>query len=192
MNGPVHRRSFTFFQASVKEFSIWRTSRKMATQSKPRPLPTIIGGGLLAGVLDGLDAIIYYGLMFGVSAQRIFHFIASGLIGPHASARLGWCGVALGVVLHFSIAIGAATVYYFAALKLPILIHRPVFSGTIFGLGLYLFMYHVVIPLSAVPRDPHAPFSWPNFIDEIFAHIVLVGIPIALMAQRSTRITSSE
>lgn len=162
----------------------------MMTAPRPRALATILGGGLLAGVLDGLDAIIYYGLMFGVSAQRIFHHIASGLIGAQASARLGWCGVALGVVLHFSIAIGAAVVYYFAALKLSILVRRPLFSGTIFGLGLYLFMYHVVIPLSAVPKNPHAPFSWPNFIDEIFAHIVLVGIPIAWMARRSAQMAS--
>ena len=75
-----------------------------------------------------------------------------------------------------------------AALKLAPLIRRPILSGTIFGLGLYVFMYHVVIPLSAVPKNPHAAFSWPNFADEIFAHIVLVGIPIALMAQRSARV----
>jgi hypothetical protein len=49
-------------------------------------------------------------------------------------------------------------------------------------------MYHVVIPLSAVPKNPHATFSWTTFVDEIFAHIVLVGIPIALMAQRSARV----
>ena len=158
---------------------------------RPRAFLTIIGGGLLAGILDGADAVVYFGLMFGVSAQRIFHHIASGLIGTQASARAGWLGVALGVLLHFTIAMGAAAVYYLVALKLPILIRRPFLSGTIFGLGLYLFMYHVVIPLSALP-NLHAPFSWPNFINEIFAHVVLVGIPIALMAQRSARVKTSD
>jgi uncharacterized membrane protein YagU involved in acid resistance len=155
---------------------------------RPRAFLTIVGGGLLAGILDGLDAVIYYGLMFGVSAQRIFHHIASGLIGTHVSIRLGWCGVALGVALHFAIAFGAAAVYYFVALKLPLLIHRPVLSGTVFGLGLYVFMYHIVIPLSALPKNPNPSFSWPSFIDEIFAHVILVGIPIALMARRSARV----
>jgi uncharacterized membrane protein YagU involved in acid resistance len=160
----------------------------IVTTPRPRAWGTIAGGGLLAGFLDGVDAIIYYHLIFGISVQSIFHYIASGLIGVQASVHAGLVGVALGVILHFSIAIGAAAVYYLAALKLPILIRRPILSGTIFGLGLFVFMYHVVIPLSAVPKNPHATFSWPNFADEIFAHIVLVGIPIALMAQRSARV----
>ena len=160
----------------------------VVTTPRPRAWGTIAYGGLLAGFLDGADAIIYYHLIFGIPVQSIFHYIASGLIGVQASIRAGWAGVALGVILHLSIAIGAAAVYYFAALKLPVLIRRPILSGTIFGLGLYVFMYHVVIPLSAVPKNPHATFSWENFADEIFAHIILVGIPIALMAQRSARV----
>jgi hypothetical protein len=160
----------------------------IVTTPRPRAWGTIAGGGLLAGFLDGADAIIYYHLAFGIPVQSIFHYIASGLIGVQASIHAGLAGVALGVILHFSIAIGAATIYYFAALKLPILVRRPILSGAIFGLGLYVFMYHVVIPLSAVPRNPHATFSWTTFVDEIFAHIVLVGVPIALMAQRSTRV----
>jgi hypothetical protein len=160
----------------------------IVTTPRPRAWGTIAGGGLLAGFLDGADAIIYYHLIFGIPVPSIFHYIASGLIGVQASIRAGLAVVALGVILHFSIAIGAAAVYYFAALKLPVLIRRPILSGTILGLGLYVFMYHVVIPLSAVPKNPHATFSWANFADEIFAHIVLVGIPIALMAQRSARV----
>lgn len=162
----------------------------IVTAPRPRAWGTIAGGGLLAGFLDGADAIIYYHLIFGIPVQSIFHYISSGLIGVQASIRAGLVGVALGVILHFSIAIGAAAVYLLAALKLPILTRRPIISGTIFGLGLYVFMYHVVIPLSAVPKNPHATFSWSNFADEIFAHIVLVGIPIALMAQRSSHVKS--
>ena len=160
----------------------------VVTTPRPRAWGTIAYGGLLAGFLDGADAIIYYHLIFGIPVQSIFHYIASGLIGVQASIHAGLAGVALGVILHLSIAIGAAAVYYFAALKLPVLLRRPILSGTIFGLGLYVFMYHVVIPLSAVPKNPHATFSWENFADEIFAHIVLVGIPIALIAQRSARV----
>ncbi|HTA86669.1 MAG TPA: hypothetical protein VK729_10385, partial [Silvibacterium sp.] len=97
-------------------------------------------------------------------------------------------GVVLGVALHLSIALGAATSYYFAALKFSLLIRRPFLSGTVLGLGLYLVMYHIVIPLSALPKNPHATFSIADFISEIFAHVVLVGFPIALLARRSTRV----
>jgi hypothetical protein len=52
--------------------------------------------------------------------------------------------------------------------------------------GDYAFMYRVVIPLSALPpRPPGIP--WPAVIDEIFAHIFLVGLPVALLAARSAR-----
>ena len=156
--------------------------------TRPNAWVTIAGGGLLAAFLDGADAIIYYHLVLGIPVKSIFRYIASGLIGVQAAIHAGWASVALGVILHCSIAGGGAAVYYFAALKVPLLIRRPIFSGTIFGLGLYVFMYHVVIPLSAVPKNPQAAFSWTTFADEIFAHIVLVGIPIALMAQRSTRV----
>jgi hypothetical protein len=152
---------------------------------RPRALPAILGGGLLAGLLDGTDAIIYFGLKSNVHAGRIFHYIASGLIGIRASIQAGWLGVLLGVILHFTIAIGAAAVYYFVALKLPLLIRRPFLSGTIFGLGLYVFMNFVVVPLSAVPKPPHPVFSWLDLASGIFAHVVLIGIPIALIAQRS-------
>jgi hypothetical protein len=159
----------------------------LAAPPRPRALPTIIGGGLLAGLLDGLDAIIYYRLKAGVSFSRIFHYIASGLIGIRASIQLGGLGVFLGVILHFTVAIGAAAVYFLVALKVPILIRRPFLSGSIFGLGLYAFMNYVVIPLSAVPKPPHPVFSPIDLISGIFAHVVLIGIPIALFAQRSVR-----
>jgi uncharacterized membrane protein YagU involved in acid resistance len=76
--------------------------------------------------------------------------------------------------------------YYLLALKLTLLVRRPWLSGAIFGLVFYAFMYGVVIPLSALPpRPPGIP--WPAVIDEIFAHIFLVGLPVALLAARSAR-----
>ncbi len=164
----------------------------IVTALRPRPLPTIAGGGLLAGLLDGVDVITYYGLKSGVAAQNIFRYIASGLIGMRAAVHAGALGVILGVGLHFTVALGAAAVYYLVALKLSILIRRPFLSGTIFGLGLYFFMNRIVVPLSAVPKNPNAVFSWTDFASGIFAHVVLIGIPIALMAQRSACVRPAE
>lgn len=158
--------------------------------SRPRALLSILGGGLIAGLLDHADATIHYTLMMGIPQSSMFRYIASGLIGMGAAVHAGWFGVLLGLILHFSIAIGAAAVYYFAALKLPVLVRRPFFSGTIFGLGLYAFMTYVVLPLSRVPKDPHPVFSWAELAGGIFAHVVLIGIPIAWIASRTTRIRS--
>jgi len=40
----------------------------------------ILSGGLVVGILDGLDAVIFFGLR-GVRPIRIFQAIASGLLG---------------------------------------------------------------------------------------------------------------
>lgn len=153
---------------------------------RPSAFQTIVLGGLLVGVLDGLDAILYYGWKGAATTRQIAHFIASGLIGMR-SYRGGGATVALGIALHFTIAFGAAAVFYLLSVRLPWVWKRPFVWGPIFGIGVYVFMYYVVIPLSEIPKGSASPFSWPNFIDEILAHIFLVGLPIAWLARRSVR-----
>lgn len=177
--------------ATRREGEHWQNGDFVVPDPRPRAAATILGGGLVAGVLDGLDAVIYYGVKDGVSARRIFRYIASGLFGLQWAVKAGWIAVLLGILLHFTIAIGAACVYYLVAFKVPLLIKRPILSGTIFGLGVLAFMDHVVLPLSAVPKTPHPMLSW-NFLDEVFAHIFLVGLPIAWIAHRSARVKPAE
>ena len=119
----------------------------------------------------------------GVPPYRIFQYIAGGLLGPH-SMNGGNATVILGIFLHTCIAVGAATVFYFASLQLPVLHRRPWIFGPAFGIVVYLVMHYVVVPLSALPSH-HSSMGWPEFIDQIFAHTCLVGLPIALAASRS-------
>lgn len=163
----------------------------IATAPRPRAWATIAGGGLLAGFLDGTDALVHYTLIDGIPARNIFRYIASGILGIHTATQLGAFSVLLGVIFHFIIAVGAAAVFFAVALRAPILIRRPFLSGTIFGVGLYLFMQYIVVPLSAVPRNANARFSWMDLASALFAHIVLVGIPIALIARHSALVGSS-
>ena len=152
---------------------------------RPGFLATVVAGGLIVGVLDGLDAVIFYGITPGVRPERLFQGIAYGLIGPR-SLQGGWRTALLGLALHFLVSFGAALAYYLLARQWPLLLRRPWLSGTIYGLAFYAFMYRVIFPLSALPpRPPGIP--WPAVIDEIFAHIFLVGLPLALLAARSAR-----
>ncbi len=157
----------------------------MGQAGRPKAFDTVVLGGLIAGVLDGLDAVIYYGWSVGATPTRIFQHIASGLLGP-ASFQGGTATVALGVACHFSIAIGAAAVYYAASLLLPVLRSKPWFYGPAFGVLVYLFMHYVVVPLSLVPVRK-APMTTGALVDELISHTLFVGFPIALMAQRSSR-----
>lgn len=153
---------------------------------RPRSFQTIILGGLLIGVLDGLDAVIFYGIAGSISPHTIFQGIASGLLGLR-SFHYGWLTVLLGIALHFLIAFGAATVYYAACLKIPSLLRSPFLFGPAFGLAVYAFMYGFILPLSAIPFKPSGT-SGAALIDELLTQIFLVGLPVALLASRSARI----
>jgi hypothetical protein len=63
---------------------------------------------------------------------------------------------------------------------------KPWISGPAFGIGLFFFMQHVVLPLSAVHKRT-APMSPMEFLDQLLSHAFLVGLPIALMARRSAQ-----
>jgi uncharacterized membrane protein YagU involved in acid resistance len=151
----------------------------------PKAFDTILFGGLIAGVLDGLDAVIYYGLSFGVTPTLLFQNIAAGLLG-RKSFQGGAATTLLGVACHFTIAIGSAAVFYWAGLVVPALWHRPWIYGPTFGVLVYLFMHYVVLPLSAVPKRT-VPVTSFEVVDQLFSHTVFVGLPIALMARRSAR-----
>ncbi len=150
---------------------------------RPRALDTILLGGLIAGVLDGLDAVVFYGLSFGVTPTLLFQNIAGGLLG-RKTFHGGWYTVLLGIACHFSIAIGAASVFYGASLVIPALWRKPWIFGPTFGVLIYLFMHYIVVPLSAVPKRT-VPVTFFEIVDQLFSHTLFVGLPIALMARRS-------
>lgn len=158
-----------------------RSGRDASTLARPRALDTILYGGLIVAVLDGVFAFVFYGWILGVKPLRIFQSVAAGLLG-RASYEGGVRTFSLGILLHFVVAACLAAVYYLLSLKLPILIRQAVISGLIYGLLSYLGMNYVVIPLSAIGyRAPTLRVFLPAFI----AHAVLVGLPIALVARRS-------
>jgi hypothetical protein len=163
------------------------SSAAIGEGGRPRAFQTILVGGSIAGLLDGLDAVVYYRLAFAVPPALLFQNIASGLLGVR-SFHQGWLMVVLGVALQFFIASGAAAVYYVASLVFPMLVRKPWICGPAFGLGLYLFMHCVVVPLSAVPKRT-VPVSLTELLDQLFSHAILVGLPIALMARRSARMS---
>ena len=146
-----------------------------------RSLRGILWGGLLAGVLDLTYALVM-SAMRGRSPIRLLHSIASGLLGTKASEG-GLATAALGVVLHFVIAFGAATVFYLASRKIPFLLRYAAVSGVLFGIGVYCFMNLVVLPLSAFPYQTSFKLMTPGLL----AHMFLVGLPIVLSARRFSR-----
>ena len=140
----------------------------------------VLVGGFAAGVLDIVYAFVDAGRR-GSSPLRVLQAVASGLLGAEAFEGGVPAGV-LGLVCHFTIAFGAAAVYYLAARRLALLREQPLLAGAIFGILVYLFMNFVVIPLSAAPFKLSYP---PRVLLQGFVwHALLVGIPIALAVRR--------
>ena len=146
----------------------------------PRPLPAIMVGGLIVGVLDLAYAILVYSPHQPILVPQT---IASGVLGSQ-SYRGGVRAAALGVLCHFIIAFGAATVYYVASRKLKILVDRAVVMGLVYGAVVYFFMHWIVVPLSAAPKG-HAPLIYQA--TEFVWHWFGVGLPIALSVRHYSR-----
>lgn len=147
----------------------------------PRAVPAILVGGFIVGVLDLVYAIVVYSPGAPILIPQT---IASGLLGSNRAYQGGMQTAALGVALHFVIAIGAAATYYFASRGLPLLNQHAVVCGLIFGALVYEFMHVVVLPISAAP-----PSHMPLFLKacEFVEHWFFVGLPISLSVRRYSR-----
>lgn len=152
--------------------------------SRGSALRAIVLGGALAGTLDLLFASVVYGYARGGTEEDVLHSIASGWLGRRAFDGGGPTAV-LGFFTQYLIAVGAAAVFYAASRWFPVLCRRPVPAGLAFGAGLYAFMYRVVMPLSAIPFKPS--FAAPALLPALAAHMILIGLPIALCASRLGR-----
>jgi uncharacterized membrane protein YagU involved in acid resistance len=138
-------------------------------------------GGLVAGALDIVFACGFWAIKAGVPAQRILQSVAAGLLGK-ASFGGGWATAALGLALHFAIAVAMALAYLFIARQWSLLVQRPWLCGALYGLVLYGLMTFVVVPLSAA-GPPSKDSTW--VVLSVLAHVLLVGWPIALISRRA-------
>ncbi|WP_194955137.1 hypothetical protein [Sphingopyxis solisilvae] len=132
--------------------------------------------GLLAGALDIVYILTIWTLM-GVPQLTVLQVIASGIFGRSAFEG-GMPFAAIGLGLHFFISILMAFAYF--ALVPAWLRAKPLLAGPAYGVALWLVMNAIVVPLSA------APISAPPAIillADIAGHILLVGLPIAVLAR---------
>ncbi|RZJ12620.1 MAG: hypothetical protein EOP39_03125 [Rubrivivax sp.] len=136
----------------------------------------IVVGGLLAGTGDLVFALGHYGMTL-----KVFQTVAAGLIGKETAFAGGPATFALGVGLHYGIALIWAAIFCVIGLRWPALLRKAELSGLAYGLVVYFGMNNVVLPLSAL----QTPF-WPPKMDmpAIAAHCFLFGFPIALAARR--------
>lgn len=143
---------------------------------KPIAIATVI-----AGTLDLLAAFLFSGIA-GTSPIGVLQFVASGPLGDGALANANYA--VAGLLVHFAIMACMATAYMVAARQWSALLDRPFVLGAVYGVALWLLMYWIVRPLRwSMPHPSHlVPIA-----QQLFCHVILVGIPIALVATRYLR-----
>ncbi len=158
-----------------------------ASRATRRSLSTvarmILGIGLFAGALDITDNLIFNQIR-GITPKMVFQYIASGVLGMK-SFQGGLATVALGIVLHFVIALIWTGVFYAASCKFAILLRRPVMSGLLYGGAVYLLMNFIVLPLSAVPHRANA-ITMASRINGVLAVVLFIGVTISLLVRRQS------
>jgi hypothetical protein len=144
----------------------------------------LAGGTFVVGVLDILDAVIFFGLR-GARPVAILQSIASGVLG-RAAFQGGMPAALLGLLLHFVIAFGVVATYLAATRLLPWLNRRPWIYGLLYGVAVYAVMNLIVVPLSAAVVGS-GPTPTVVRINGILIHMFGVGLPAALIAARTAR-----
>lgn len=134
-------------------------------------------GGTVAGVLDIFVAAVINGLGVGV----ILHAIASGLLG-RASFAGGAATIVVGFVLQVAMSLIIAAIYGGAAMRLPVLVRRPASMGALFGVGVFIVMNFVVVPLSAAVHPKHPPSL--AVVGLNLLAMILFGLIVALSQAR--------
>jgi hypothetical protein len=142
---------------------------------------TIALATLVAGSLDILFAIALT-LSFGRDPADMLRYVASGPFPP--ATDMGAAGSVLGLLTHFALMAIMAALFVLAARQWPSLLDKPIQSGVLYGLITYVAMNWIVVPLRFdTPLPPKAI----SVATQLFAHIILVGIPIAMIAARQLR-----
>ena len=132
-------------------------------------LRPILVGGAIAGTLDLTAAL----LTFGSNGMRA---VAAGLIGRQA-LQGGALTLILGILLHYFIALSIATVYCVAGQRLGFLRDHFLVCGLFYGIGAYLVMNLIVLPLCALHFA--GPYQWRGLVQGLLVHMFFIGLPVS-------------
>ena len=142
--------------------------------------PTAIAT-LISGSLDILFAMLLT-VLFGREIGNMLRYVASG---PFPSAtEMGTGGAVLGLAVHFGLMAIMAALFMAVVSHRQALLDKPLVTGIVYGLITYIVMNWIVVPLRFDAPLPPKPLS---IATQLFAHIVLVGIPFAYVANRFLR-----
>src|SRR5262245_7523393 len=144
---------------------------------------TYLATALLVGTFDITYAIVFSYFRSGTSPERLLQSVAAGWFGREAAFSGGAPTAAAGLGFHYFIAFTITAIFFVAASRLPSLVSRPALTGPLYGIGVYVVMNWVVIPLSRIRVFPRPALV--VLASGLLVHMFLIGLPIALGARRA-------
>jgi hypothetical protein len=135
----------------------------------------------VSGTLDIAFAMILT-LLYGREIGNMLRFVGSG---PFPAAKdMGDSGAILGLLVHFTLMAIITAAPVPPARRLPALTDRPIQWGLLYGIVTFIIMNWLVVPIRFDAPVPGKPLA---IATQLFAHVALVGIPIALVTAHFLR-----
>ena len=152
-------------------------------------LKPILYAGALVGVLDITAACINLGVAYGFGPLRVLKGVAGGLLGRSA-LQGGFATAALGLAMHFTMALTVTTIFYALSRRLPLpqKLWGVVAVGLLYGAAVFAVNNFATAPFLSWVRSLylHTPilFKPPMGWWQLIIHLFCVGLPIALVMHR--------
>lgn len=152
-------------------------------------LKPILYAGAIVGVLDITAACIQVYIAYGYAPARLMKSVAGGLLGRGA-VEGGFSIAALGLLMHFTMALTVAAIFYALSRRLPLpqkllgvvavglLYGAAVFAVNNFATAPFLSWIRSLYLHTAISLKP--PMGW----SQLVIHLFCVGLPIALVMHR--------
>jgi hypothetical protein len=157
--------------------------------SKVSTRQAIVSGWLACGVLDITAACVQGWTQASRTPWQVLKGVASALWG-RAAMDAGAGMAAIGLVMHFTVALTATLVFYGISRRIAFLRTAPLLViGPLYGVIVFCAMNYGTLPLlswlrsfylGTAPRWPGS-MSWP----QLWIHMAFVGLPIVWGIRRA-------
>jgi hypothetical protein len=149
----------------------------------------ILTGWLLCGVLDITAACVQSWIQAGRTPAGVLRGVASALWG-RAAMDAGAGMAAIGLAMHFTVALTATLVFYALSRRIAFLRTAPLWIvGPLYGVIVFCAMNYGTLPALSWVRSLylHTPPRWPGSMTwpQLWIHMLFVGTPIAWGVRRA-------
>lgn len=149
----------------------------------PRPsLASALRGAIAAGLTAGTIDVFAAALINRARPDLILRAIAGGIYGRWAFQAPSWM-VAMGIGLQWAMSVLIASIFALAAWRWGALRRRPTAWGLAYGVGVFVVMTFVVVPLSNAPPQAHVSPLWlaENVLAMLLFGVITARIAVAFL-----------